>query len=245
MTTTSPRPGFRLDGATALVTGANRGLGRHLTEQLLARGAKVYATARRPETIDVPGAVPLQLDVTDEASVAAAAQAASDTTLVINNSGVSLWTDLVTSDLAGIETEVDTNLWGPLRVVRAFAPVLAAHGGGAILNVLSAQSWFAYPSTHGYHVSKAATWALTNGIRLELEAQGTLVSGVHIGPMDTEMSSGYEGAKVSPAEVARRALDGLEAGEIEILADDWSAHVKRRLAEHPSRLYEEILAGIV
>ncbi|GAA2127414.1 SDR family oxidoreductase [Streptomyces synnematoformans] len=245
-TTAHPSPGLRIDGAVALVTGANRGLGRLFARQLLDRGAaRVYAAARRPESADLPGAVPLRLDVTDADEVRAAAEAAGDVTLVVNNAGVSHWTDLVTGDLSAVRAEMETNFWGTLNVVRAFAPALAAHGGGALLNVLSAQSWFAYPGTNGYHASKAAQWALTNGVRMELAAQGTLVTGLHLGAVDTDFSAAYDGPKGDPAAVARAGLDGVEAGAAEVIADDWSAHVKKSLADDPARLYDEIRAGIV
>ena len=237
--------GLPIEGAVALVTGASRGLGRHFAQQLSERGAaRVYATARRPESLDLPGVLPLRLDITDEETVRAAA-AASDVTLLVNNAGMSHWTDLVTGDLGAIRAELDTNFWGTLAVVRAFAPVLAANRGGAILNVLSAQSWFAYPSTNGYHVSKAAQWALTNAVRMELAEQRTLVTGLHLGPVDTDFSAAYDGPKGDPADAVRAGLDGIAAGAIEVLADDWSAHVKRSLADDPARLYAEIRAGIV
>lgn len=237
---------LRIEGTVALVTGANRGLGRHFVRQLLDRGAaRVYATARRPETIDLPGTVPLRLDVTDDETVRAAAAAADDVTLLVNNAGVSNFTDLVTSDLAAVRAEMETNFWGTLAVVRAFAPVLAAGGGGAMLNVLSAQSWHAYPGTNGYHAAKAAQWALTNGVRTELDNQGTLVTGLHLGAVDTDFSAAYNGPKGDPAVVAGAGLDGVEAGSVEVLADDWSAHVKASLAGDPRRIYDEIRAGVV
>jgi NAD(P)-dependent dehydrogenase (short-subunit alcohol dehydrogenase family) len=241
-----PTGGPRIEGATALVTGANRGLGRHFAEQLVKRGAsRVYAAARRPETIDIPEVVPVRLDLTDSDTIRSAAATAADVTLLVNNAGVSHWTNLVTGDLDAVRAELQTNFWGTLAMVRAFAPILKAAGGGAILNVLSAQSWFAYPSTNGYHASKAAQWALTNGVRMELAGQGTLVTGLHLGAIDTDFSAGYDGPKGDPADAARAGLDGIEAGLIEVIADDWSAHVKRSLAEDPTRLYEAIRAGAV
>lgn len=235
--------GLRIEGAVVLVTGANRGLGRHFGQQLMARGAaRVYATARRPEKIDLPDVVPLGLDVTDHDAVAAAAAAAGDVTFLVKNAGISHWTNVLTGDLAAIRAEMDTNFWGALAMVRAFAPVLAANGGGAILNVLSAQSWFAYPGSNGYHASKAAQWALTNGARLELAAQGTLVTGLHLGAVDTDFSAAYDGPKGDPAAAVRAGLDGVEAGAVEVIADDWSAHIKKSLAEDPTRLYDEIRA---
>ncbi|PRX66965.1 short subunit dehydrogenase [Nonomuraea fuscirosea] len=140
---------------------------------------------------------------------------------------------------------LERNFWGTLAVVRAFAPVLSANGGGAILNVLSAQSWHAYPGTNGYHASKAAHWALTKGVRLELAEQGTLVTGLHLGAVDTDFSAGYDGPKSDPGVTVRAGLDGIEAGEVEVIADAWRAHVKQALAGHPTRLSDEIRAGFV
>jgi NAD(P)-dependent dehydrogenase (short-subunit alcohol dehydrogenase family) len=225
-----------LNGSVALVTGANRGIGRHFTQQLLERGAaRVYATARRPERIDIPGVEALRLDITDPASIAAAAAVATDVTLLINNAGVTTGTNLVDGDLDRIRLEMDTHFWGTLGMIRAFAPRL---GGGAILNVLSAMSWFNYAGATAYGAAKAAEWNLTNGVRLELAAQKTLVTGLHLGAADTDMMAGYEGDKVDPAVVVRAALDGLEQDLIEVVVDEWSATVKASLAEDPSRFYD-------
>jgi NAD(P)-dependent dehydrogenase (short-subunit alcohol dehydrogenase family) len=229
---------MRISGSVALVTGANRGLGRHFARQLLERGAaKVYATARRPERVDVPGVEVLRLDVTDPASVAAAAQAAPDVTLLVNNAGVLTGANLVTGDLDKIRLEMDTHFYGTLAVVRAFAPILGGNGGGAILNVLSALSWFGYDGANAYAAAKAAAWNLTNGVRLELAGQGTSVTGLHLGAADTDMSAAYDGEKADPGRVVRAALDGVEAGRWEVLADDWSAYVKSSLAGDPSGFY--------
>jgi NAD(P)-dependent dehydrogenase (short-subunit alcohol dehydrogenase family) len=226
---------MQINGAVALVTGANRGLGRQFTQQLLERGAsKVYATARRPELIDVPGVEPLRLDITDSASIAAAAEIATDVTLLINNAGVSTYANLVTGDLDKIRLELDTHFWGTLGMIRAFAPRL---GGGAILNVLSALSWFNVDGAGAYGAAKAAEWNLTNGVRLELVPQKTLVTGLHLGAADTDMMAGYQGDKADPADVVRAALDGIEQDRLEVVVDEWSATVKASLAEDPSRFY--------
>jgi NAD(P)-dependent dehydrogenase (short-subunit alcohol dehydrogenase family) len=228
---------MQISGAIALVTGANRGIGREFTVQLLERGAaKVYAAARRPETIDLPGVVPLQLDITDPASIAAAAATADDVTLLINNAGISTGANLLAGDLDTIRQEIDTNFWGPLHMIRAFAPRL---GGGAILNVLSALSWFNYDGAGAYGAAKAAAWNLTNGVRLELVAQKTLVTGLHLGAADTDMMADYDGPKIAPAAVVKAALDGIEANKFEVVADDWSAHVKASLAADPSQFYTQ------
>ncbi|GAA4960708.1 NAD(P)-dependent dehydrogenase (short-subunit alcohol dehydrogenase family) [Nonomuraea thailandensis] len=230
---------MNISGSVALVTGANRGIGSHFARQLLERGAKkVYATARDPQRIDLPGVEALPLDITDPASVAAAARAAGDVTLLINNAGIATYSNLVTGDLDKIRLEMDTHFYGTLGMIRAFAPVLAAGGGGAIVNVLSALSWFAYDGANAYAAAKAAAWNLTNGVRLELRGQGTLVTGVHLGAAATDMMAGYEGDLLDPADVARAALDGVEAGSYEVVVDAWSAHVKASLSGDPRAFYD-------
>jgi len=234
----------QIAGSTALVTGANRGLGRQFALDLLARGAaKVYATSRNPDAVDLPGVEVLALDITDPASVAAAAQAAGDVTLLVDNAGISLAEDLVAGDLAVVRRELDTHLWGTLDVIRAFAPVLQRNGGGAIVNVLSALSWFSFPGAGSYSVAKAAEWAMTNSVRLELAAQRTQVVGVHLGAADTDMMADYDGPKVSPAQVVGAALDGVEAGRIEVVVDEWSEMVKASLAKDPVEFYAPHLGG--
>jgi NAD(P)-dependent dehydrogenase (short-subunit alcohol dehydrogenase family) len=228
---------MQISGSIALVTGANRGLGRQFAAQLIQRGAtKVYATARRPELVDIPGAEVLRLDITDPASVAAAAEAAADVTLLVNNAGVATRADLVGGDLDLIRQEMDTHFWGTLHMVRAFAPRLA---GGAILNVLSALSWFSGIGAGGYAAAKAAEWNLTNGVRLELAAQKTLVTALHLGAADTDMMAGVDVPKSDPADVVRAALDGIEANSLEVLADGWSAQAKTALAADPSAFYPQ------
>ncbi|MCP2167007.1 SDR family oxidoreductase [Goodfellowiella coeruleoviolacea] len=235
---------MRIAGSTALVTGANRGLGRHFAQALLDRGAaKVYATARRPEAVDLTGVTTLALDVTDPDSITSAAARAQDVDLLVNNAGMAAFTDLVTGDLADIRAEVETNFFGPLQVIRAFAPVLASRGGGAVLNVLSALSWAAYPGSGGYAAAKAAAWSMTNTVRLELAAQRTLVTGLVMASTDTDMTAGLDVPKNDPADVVRAALDGIEAGEIEVVADADSARIKAALAEHPSALYPSAYTG--
>jgi NAD(P)-dependent dehydrogenase (short-subunit alcohol dehydrogenase family) len=235
---------MKIHGSTALVTGANRGIGRHFALQLLERGAvKVYATARTPGLVDLPGVEVLRLDITDPASVAAAAAAAQDVTLLVNNAGSNTYANLVTGDLDAIRTEMDTHFYGTLGMIRAFAPVLAAGGGGAILNVLSAMSWFSYDYSNAYGAAKAAEWSLTNAVRLELHGQGTQVTGLHLGSADTDMMAHYDGEKTDPADVVRTALDGVEAGRFEVLADEWSAGIKASLAGDPSEFYTLPKAG--
>ena len=227
----------------ALVTGANRGIGEKYVLELLDRGAaKVYATARRPELLnfDDSRVVPLHLDLLDDQSVLAAAATASDVTLLVNNAGISTGALLVTGDLADVRREMDTHFWGTLGTIRAFAPVLKANGGGAIVNVLSALSWFAAPGAGAYAAAKAAEWNMTNGVRLELASQGTFVQGVHLGAADTDIMAEYDGPKIDPRDVARATLDGLASGSIEVVVDDWSAMVKASLSSDPAVFYRQM-----
>jgi NAD(P)-dependent dehydrogenase (short-subunit alcohol dehydrogenase family) len=227
----------------ALVTGANRGIGREFVLELLERGAaKVYATARRPEALDFGDdrVVPMRLDLLDHQSVVAAATAARDVTLLVNNAGIATGASLVTGELSEIRREMDTHFWGTLDMIREFAPTLAANGGGAIVNVLSALSWFAGPGTGAYAAAKAAEWNMTNGVRLELAPRGTFVQGVLLGAADTDISAGYDGPKIDPRDVPRSSFDGLATGAIEVVVDDWTAMVKASLAGDPGIFYEQM-----
>lgn len=222
---------MELKNAVAVVTGANRGLGRHLAAQLVEHGAKVYAAARRPETIDLPGVTPLRLDVTDQESIREAARIASDATLLINNAGVSTGATLIGGDLDEIRREMETNYFGPLAATRAFAPVIEGNGGGSVLNVLSALSWFHPAGLGSYAASKAAAWALSDATREELAPRGITVSALHVGYMDTDMAAEVPAdQKVAAADVAAQALHGIEAGLPEILADETSRYVKQSLS---------------
>ncbi|BCI51271.1 short-chain dehydrogenase [Mycolicibacterium litorale] len=227
------------ENVVALVTGANRGLGRRFAEQLLARGAKVYAGARRPETVDLPGAIPVQLDITDPESVRRAAEIADDVTVLINNAGVSTRSTLLEGSLDDIRLEMETHYFGTLQMIRAFAPIIERNGvsagGGAILNVLSVLSWFHAPSSGAYSAAKAAAWALTDAVRTDLAPKGIHVSALHVGYMDTDMVS-YIPAdqKTDPAVVAKLALDGLFAGQPEILGDALTRQVKAQLSQPPT-----------
>ena len=216
---------------TALVTGANRGLGRQFAVQLVERGAKVYAAARRPETIDAPGVIPVQLDITDPESVARAAAAAGDVTVLINNAGVSTGASLLTGPMDDVRQEMETHYFGTLNVTRAFAPIIEANGGGSILNVLSVLSWYHAPQFGAYSSAKAAAWGMTDAIRQELAPRGVHVAALHVGFMDTDMADSVPAdQKTDPSVVARLALDGVFAGEPEILADELSRTVKSQLS---------------
>ena len=229
-----------LSTSTALVTGANRGFGRHLAEQLVERGAKVYAAARRPDSVDLIGVTPVQLNITDPASIAAAVAVAGDITLLINNAGIGTGASVLTGDIADIRREFDTHVFGTLEVTRAFAPVIENNGGGAILNILSVLSWITFPHLGGYSAAKAAEWSMTNALRAELASRNVRVSGLHVGYMDTDLTPGLEAPKLDPAVVAALALDQLAAGIPEILADDLSKQVQAGLAGGVAALYPAV-----
>ena len=216
---------------TALVTGANRGLGKQFAAQLVGRGAKVYAAARRPETIELAGVEPVQLDITDPTSVRRAADLAGDVTVLINNAGTSTRAGLLSGAFEDVRLEMETHYFGTLSVIRAFVPVIEGNGGGAILNMLSVLSWLHAPGSGAYSAAKAAGWAMTDALRQELAPRGIQVTAVHVGYMDTEMAAfAPADQKTDPAVVAQLALDGLLAGEPEVLADDLTRATKAQLS---------------
>lgn len=224
---------MKLDRAIVLVTGANRGLGAAFTHELLARGAsKVYAAARDPASVArLPGVQAIRLDVTQADQVAAAAVVARDVTLVINNAGIAGAGGFLAEDSEALAHRLlETNFFGVLRMSRAFAPILAANGGGALLNVLSIAAWINGGQLAAYAASKSAAWSLTNSLRHELQAQGTQVTALHMGFVDTDMVRGIPGDKTSAPDIAKRALDGLEAGQPEVLADERTRMVKQGLS---------------
>lgn len=223
---------MNLQNAVVFITGANRGLGLAFAQAALAAGArKVYAAARDPATVTLPGVIPVQLDVTNPTQIAAAVAACPDVTLLVNNSGISLGSSFLGADaMAAARAEFETNFFGPWAMAQAFAPVLQANGGGAVLNVLSVLSWLTIPAVATYSASKAAAWSLSNGLRNELRAQGTQVTSLHVAYMDTDMTRGLDAPKVAPLDVARLALQGVEAGLAEVLADDTTRHVKQSLS---------------
>jgi NAD(P)-dependent dehydrogenase (short-subunit alcohol dehydrogenase family) len=226
---------MKLQDAVVLITGANRGIGLAFAEAALARGArKVYAGARNPSQVTLAGVERLKLDVTSAEDVAAAAQTARDVTLVVNNAGISRPRSLLLPDAVDtLRVHLDTNVLGILHMMQSFAPILAANGGGAFINVLSVASWINSGVMNAYAVSKAAAWSLTNGMRGELRQQHTQVLGLHVGFVDTDLTKGLDVPMVSPQSVANKALDALEAGASEVLADERSQQVKRGLTADP------------
>ncbi|MER6124121.1 SDR family oxidoreductase [Streptomyces sp. NPDC001795] len=225
--------------SVVLVTGGSRGIGKALVEELYARGVgKVYATARDPRTVTHPDAVPLALEVTDPDSVAAAAAQARDVTVLINNAGASTRARFLTSPVDDIRREFEINFYGPLLLTRAFVPVIERNGGGHILNVHSALSWLADGST--YSSSKAAMWSQTNSLRLELQPRGIEVTGLHMAYVDTDMTAGIDAPKSSPRDIAVAALDGIETGAHEVLADDITRWVKGALSGAVASMYQQL-----
>ena len=231
---------MQISGSTALVTGANRGLGRHLAAQLRDRGATVYAAARNPAAVDLPGVTPVALDLTDPASVAAAADAVRGVSILINNAGSSTGSSLLTGDLDRIRLEMDTHFFGTLAVTRAFAPQLARHERSAVLNILSVLSWVSFPTSGAYCAAKSAEWSLTNALRQELAPQGIRVSGLHVGYMDTDLTAGVTAPKLDVRDVAVTAVDGIAAGAYEILADETSEKIQAGLAGGVTALYPSL-----
>ena len=226
---------MQVQNATVLVTGANRGLGAEFARQALARGArKVYAAARDPSTITAPGLVPVRLDVSDAAGSTALAAELGDVDLVINNAGVANTGSVLDAEgLDSLRWMLETNVFGLLNVSRAFAPVLARAGGGAIVNVLSVASWVSNPVLANYGVTKAAAWSATNALRDALRTQGTQVLGVHVGMIDTDLTRGFDVPKLTPGAVVERVFAALEAGDSEVLVDELTRAVKRGLSAEP------------
>jgi NAD(P)-dependent dehydrogenase (short-subunit alcohol dehydrogenase family) len=235
---------MQVSGSVAMVTGADRGLGRSYARALVSRGAaKVYAAARNPAAVTDQGVTPIELDITDADGIAEVAARCSDVSLLVNNAGVMKASTFIGApNLDAARLEMETNYFGMLSMCRAFAPVLAANGGGAIVNMLSVTSFYTNPLDASYGASKAAAWSLTNGIRIELAHQGTLVVAVHASFIDTDMAALADVAKISPESVAQQAFDAVEAGQIEVLADERSRFVKASLPRDHELIYPAVQA---
>lgn len=241
-----------IQGSTAFVTGANRGIGRAITEALLERGAaRVYAAARRPEALDElverypDRVVAVELDVTDAEQVRAVAERAVDTEVLFNNAGVAVGGALTDDDiLEAAHQEMEVNYFGPLRLLQRFAPHLGRNGGGAIVNVSSIAGLSSFPFFPTYSASKAATHSLTQAARALLATQGTAVYGVYPGPVDTEMASDIDMEKASPHDVARTVLDRIEAEIDDIFPDSFAEGFGAQFHASP-KASEEALAAML
>jgi NAD(P)-dependent dehydrogenase (short-subunit alcohol dehydrogenase family) len=224
---------MRIENSVAFVTGANRGLGLAFAKELLGRGVKkLYAGVRNPDGVDLPGVIPVKFDVTDAAAVAAAALRCNDVTLLVNNAGIAR-VDASALDPAVIDNAreiFETNFYGIIRASQAFAPVLSANGGGAIINVLSYATWFARPILTAYAATKSAAWSCTNALRFDVRDKGIQVLALHVSFLDTDAARGLDVTKGDPRVVAARTLDGLEQGHEEVLADEQTEALKRSLS---------------
>jgi NAD(P)-dependent dehydrogenase (short-subunit alcohol dehydrogenase family) len=243
--------GRKIDGAVALVTGANRGIGRAIVDALLQGGAKkVYAAARNPKSLEDlvkrhgDRLVPLKLDVTDAEQVASAVRVAGDVELVFNNAGVAEATELTgASTLEQARREMEVNYFAPLTLTQAFAEGLAARGG-AVVNVSSIAGLTNFPFFPTYSASKAAVHSLTQGSRILLGSRGVAVFGVYPGPVDTDMAKDIPFDKTSPADVARAILDGIEAGQADIFPDAFAEGFGRQFHDSPKTSEEQIAAMV-
>jgi NAD(P)-dependent dehydrogenase (short-subunit alcohol dehydrogenase family) len=228
----------KIEGTIALVTGANRGIGRALTEALLARGVrKIYAAARNPATLGAlrdARLVPLELDVTDTEQIRAALAATPDVRLVFNNAGVTLNATITGATVVTqARREMEVNYFGALQLLQLLAPILARNGGGALVTVGSAAGLTNVPLFPTYSASKAALHSLTQAARALLAAQGTSVFGVYPGPVDTDMVRELALPKASPRDVAQAILDGVEAGQEDIFPDSFARDFARQFESSP------------
>ena len=229
---------MNVEGAAALVTGANRGLGAAIAQAFLDAGATVYGAARDNRSITNRDVIPIRLDVTSDDDIADAARTRGDVSIVVNNAGIlRSSTSLAAGAVDAARAEMETNFIGPMRMARAFAPVLRDNGGGALVNVLSVLSFMSMPQGATYSASKAAAWSLTNALRIELRRQGTLVVAVHAGFIDTDMAAAVSAAKISPQSVAAQIVAAIEADAEEVLADPTSEAVKAALPNDLTALY--------
>ncbi|KAA0699887.1 SDR family NAD(P)-dependent oxidoreductase [Neorhizobium sp. P12A] len=219
---------------TVFITGANRGLGLAFAREALRRGAsKVYAGMRNTNGFNEPGIVPVRIDVTDKASIAAAAELAADTALLVNNAGIAALIDSPLADDVEEQSQrlFDTNYYGVVRVSKAFEPILSAKPQAAIVNVLSDIVWLPRPILTPYAASKAAAWSYTNQLRFHLRDRGIQVLGLHVGFLDTDLTNGIDVPKSSPDDVVRQTYDALAAGKSEVMADRGTTLLKSTLAD--------------
>lgn len=229
---------MEIEGRAALVTGANRGLGRAFADALLAAGAaRVYAGMRTPVAPWDPRVVPVKLDVTDPADIAAAVAACPDVTILVNNAGILERGAALDAGMdEALRRTIEVNVIGLMNMARAFAPVIAGHGGGTVVNMLSVASWFTNPFTATYSASKYAALAVSDGMRIQLAGQGVRVVGVYAGFIDTDMTAGIDQPKVTARQVAERTMEGIRDEQSHVLADDRAEEVWRDTHASPGHM---------
>jgi len=241
---------MEIRGSIALVTGANRGIGRAFVEALqIGDATRIYAAARNVSSLadlaagDPQRIVPIPLDITDLDQVGDAAKRCGDVNLLINNAGIALFAGVIAADnLDAARTEMEVNYFGTLAMCRAFAPILAANGGGVVVNMLTIGSVVNFPMIASYCASKAAAHSMTQAVRAELSAQGTHVVGVYPGPVDTDMSAGVDMPKSTPLEIAEAALDAVTKGLEDVYPGDMAASVRDGMVSDPKKLEKEFAA---
>lgn len=231
--------------ATVFITGANRGIGRALVEEILGQGVKrIYAATRKPEEIQGNDLiVPVKLDVTDRQAVKAIAQHAADTTILINNAGALALGSFLDAPMELIARDLETNFYGTLNMIRAFAPVIKQNGGGAIANLLSVVSLASMPGVGGYSASKAAAFSMTQAVRADLKPKGISVHAIFPGPVDTDMAAEVNLPKTSPQAVATAIVAGIENGAEDIFPDPMAEHVRRVWLENPKELERQFTSA--
>jgi NAD(P)-dependent dehydrogenase (short-subunit alcohol dehydrogenase family) len=234
-----------INASTPVVTGAARGLGRHLVDELLERGvSKVYALARDPGRVRQDArVVPVAFDLLDSASIAAAAATASDATLLINNASTAAFAGPLDAAAEGVQKEMAVNFGGTYATIRAFVPVLKANGGGGIVNVLSLLALASTPPMTGYSASKAAAHSLTQALRPALAADGVRVYGVYPGGIDTDMLAGIDAPKTPPAEVASAIVAALE-NDVEDIFPDPNAEEMAKVWWNDPKSFERAFSGV-
>ena len=234
---------MNITNKTVMITGANRGIGRALVNEALRRGAKrVYAGTRSALVHADPRVAPLALDVTNASQVERAAHEVDSLDVLINNAGIALYDGL--SNLDSIEQQLAVNLYGPLQVTRAFLPQLR-RSKGAVINNLSLVALAPLPVVPGYSISKAAASNMTQSLRAILAGQGVTVHGVFLGPVDTDMTRGFEIPKASPESVAQGIFDGLERNEEDIFPDPASQSIAEGWRTGVAETFERQYAGFV
>ncbi len=242
---------MKIKDSIALVTGTNRGIGRSLITALVNAGAKkVYAGIRDVGTLinnephfleSFKGKVePVSLDITKKNQVDSAVEKAYDVNLLINNAGIANFAGFIAADdLASARQEMEVNYFATLAMIRGFAPVLKKNGGGTIVNILSVASLVNFPMLGSYSASKAALFSLTQGVRAELAAQGTTVTGVFPGPIDTDMGKDIELEKASPDEIAIGTLKAIENGQEDVFIDEMAVQFQQGLLSDPKAVEKQ------